>query len=321
MDPRSIKPQTVVDYRKRVCRAMNYISRHLARELSLDEIAAEAAFSQFHFHRIFKAVVGETVAAFTRRLRLEMAAGRLLARPTEEITTIAMACGFSSSQNFAKSFRSQFGTTPTDFRNRKLGNKARKWADALSLSGRYTPDTAFITSQTEERSSTMQAAVREMPAYPVAYVRKMGPYGPETSAAAFAELIRWAGPRGYLESGVMLGVCWDNPEITPPAKCRLDACISLPADADLNGPVGRQTIDGGPYAVCYFETAANGFKSAWEAAFTWLVNSGYECADRPCYERYHNHADDHPDGMWQVDICIPLKVSAERLGDPSTKAS
>jgi len=45
---------------------MNFISRNLGRDLGLEEIAREASFSMFHFHRIFKALVGETVAAFTR---------------------------------------------------------------------------------------------------------------------------------------------------------------------------------------------------------------------------------------------------------------
>ena len=59
---------TAMEYRRRICRAMDYISRNLESELSLEEIAQAASFSMFHFHRIFKAVVGETVSGFTRRL-------------------------------------------------------------------------------------------------------------------------------------------------------------------------------------------------------------------------------------------------------------
>ncbi len=44
---------------------------HLADNPSLDEIAAAACFSKFHFHRLFQAHVGETVLEFTRRLRLD----------------------------------------------------------------------------------------------------------------------------------------------------------------------------------------------------------------------------------------------------------
>ncbi|NQT17474.1 MAG: helix-turn-helix transcriptional regulator [Planctomycetes bacterium] len=89
-----LRRRTAMEYRERVCHAMNFISRNLDRDLSLEEIAEAALFSRFHFHRIFKAVVGETVAGFTRRLRLELAANRLLSRPDEDITTIAIGCGF-----------------------------------------------------------------------------------------------------------------------------------------------------------------------------------------------------------------------------------
>ena len=112
---------------------MNFISAHLDRDLTLDEIATAAHFSPFHFHRIFKVVTGETVFGFLRRLRLEAAANRLLSNPEEEITSVAMEWGFSSSQNFAKAFRARFGMSPTEFRESKRGNMDRKEGDAFSL--------------------------------------------------------------------------------------------------------------------------------------------------------------------------------------------
>jgi AraC family transcriptional regulator len=299
--------QTAMEYRKRVCHAMNYISRNINRELTLEEIAEVAAFSRFHFHRIFKAVVGETVAEFTRRLRIEMAANRLLSNQLEDITTIAMECGFSSSQNFAKAFRQRFGTTPSQFRKSKIGNKYRNSENALSLEALYDPDTAFMNQLNSERRTAMNAEVREMPEYNVAYVRKMGLYGKETCEQAFAQLTQWAGPRGYLASGVMLAVYWDNPEVTSPEKCRVDACVSVPNDTVSEGQIAFQTIKGGLYGVCHFEIKSDNFQQAWDDAFTWLVNSGYECGDKPCYERYHYNAANHPEGKWIFDICIPLK--------------
>jgi AraC family transcriptional regulator len=302
-----VKQITAMAYRKRVCKAMNFINQNLERELSLEEIADAAAFSMFHFHRIFKAVVGETVAGFTRRLRLELAANRLLANPPDDITTIAIACGFSSSQNFAKAFRVHFGTTPSDYRNRKNGNINRKDENAFSLRAVYDPDTAFANPINSGRNIAMNVDVKEMPDYHVAYVRKMGPYGAEICEQAFSELTQWAGPRGYLKSGVMIGVYWDNPEVTPPEKCRVDACISLPEGATPEAPIDIQTISGGPYSVCHCEIPIDGFQQAWEDTFAWLVDSGHECDDRPCYERYYNNPSADPDGRWIVDICIPLK--------------
>lgn len=309
MERGKVAQHTALEYRKRVCRAMDYISRNLDRDLSLQEIARAAPFSKFHFHRIFKAAVGETVAQFTRRLRLERAANRLVASSRDNITKIAVDCGFSSSQNFAKAFRQHFGVTPTAYRNSKKGNKAGKRENAWSLQAMYNSDIPFIAPVNNERRNAMNGEVREMPEYHVAYVRKMGPYGKETCKQAFAESTAWAAPRGYLGTGVMLGVSWDNPEVTPPDRCRYDACVSVPIGSVPDRPVAVQTISGGPYAVCHFEVDldCDSFQQAWDDAFAWLVAGGYECDDKPCYELYQQSAADHPEGKFVFDICIPLK--------------
>ena len=302
----AVRQHTAMEYRRRVCLAMNFISMNLDTDLSLEVIAEAASFSVFHFHRVFKAVVGETISEFTRRLRLELAANRLLSNSLDDITQIAFDCGFSSSQNFAKAFRQHFGMTPTAYRKSKTGNKISKGENALSLQAMYNSDTVFLNLSKNERRTTVNAEVREMPEYNVAYVRKMGAYGKETCEQAFGELMQWAGPKGYLSSGAMLGVYWDNPEVTPPEKCRVDACVSVPKGTIPEGQIGVQLISGGPYAVCHFEIKTDSFQQAWVDAFTWLVSNGYECDDKPCYELYHNNAEEHPEGKWIFDICIPL---------------
>ena len=153
----------------------------------------------------------------------------------------------------------------------------------------------------------MDAQVKEMPERHVAYVRKTGPYGKETCGQAFGELMQWAGPRGLLGEGEILGVYWDNPEVTPPEKCRVDACIGVPLETKTDGAVSLQTISGGQYAACRFEITTDGFQQAWNDAMGWVLSRGLEGGDKPCYELYHNNAQEHPEGKWIVDICIPLK--------------
>ena len=283
---------------------MNYISENLEREPSLEEIAKAANFSAFHFHRIFKAATGEPVAGFVRRLRLEWAANRLLSNPLDDVTTVAMDCGFSSSQNFAKAFRGRFGTSPSAFRKSKRGNKPSKEGESFSL--RVVQDAGMVkmVSPQPERTWKMNTIVKDMPAWHVAYVRKMGPYGKATAEAAFGELMRWAGPRGLLGKGPAMGVYWDNPEVTTPDQCRTDACLAVEAGTKVDAPVALQDIAGGPHAVCEFNIPMTDFTAAWEEAFRWLVASGLECADRPCYELYH---DDCRGKTCRFDICIPLK--------------
>lgn len=153
----------------------------------------------------------------------------------------------------------------------------------------------------------MKAEVKEMPEFTVAYVRKMGQYGKETCDIAFSELKQWAAPKGYLSSGTMLALYWDNPEITKPEKCRVDACVSVPKGTISDGQIALQTISPGLYGVCHFEIQSDDFTQAWDDAFTWLVDSGYECGDKPCYELYHGTSGEGNHTEWIFDICIPLK--------------
>lgn len=302
-----VKQETGLEYRRRICLAMNHISKNLHKELQLDEIAASASFSTFHFHRIFKAVAGETVAGFTRRPRVEAAAHRLLSSEKQSITMIALDCGFSSSQNFAKAFRQHFGVSPSSYRKSKTGHKESNGGNVLSLRVVYTEPGEFDGFPIQSWRKEMKAEIMEMPDYHVAYVRKIGPYGKETCGQAFDELLRWAGPKGLPGQGPVFGLYWDNPGVTAPEHCRIDACAGVPVGTAVDGQVGLQVIEGGRYAVCGFEIADDEFQKAWDEAFAWLVSNGYQCHDKPCYERYHNNAADAPNGKWIVDICIPLK--------------
>lgn len=308
MEHKTITQHTALEYKRRVCLAMNYISQNLDRELSLEEIAQQASFSMFHFHRIFKAVVGETIAEFTRRVRLEVAANHLRSKPNDSITTIALQYAFSSSQNFSKAFRQHFKVSPSEYRKykRKIGNTPSNPENVLSLKATYAIPPSPSDLPTTNRRSEVKAEIKTLPEYRVAYVRKIGPYGQTTCEAAFNELMQWAAPKGLLSTGIVLGVYWDNPEVTPPEKCRVDACITLPPEMKLEGPVATQTIQGGTFAVCHFEMSGNNFEQAWDEAFAWLVENGYECGDQPCYERYYNNASEHPEGKWIFDVCIPL---------------
>jgi AraC family transcriptional regulator len=112
------------EYAQRINRVIDYLRANLDRQVKLQELAKVACFSEFHFHRIFGAVSGETLNDFTNRLRLEKAA-RLLRYSDHSLTDIALDCGFSSSATFSRAFRSGFDTSPSQFRKSGEIKKAR----------------------------------------------------------------------------------------------------------------------------------------------------------------------------------------------------
>src|SRR4029077_15435050 len=83
------KTQARSGYSRRIDRVIDYLRENLHRPVKLGELAHVACFSQFHFHRIFGAVSGETLNNFTNRLRLEKAA-RLLRYSDQSLTDIAL---------------------------------------------------------------------------------------------------------------------------------------------------------------------------------------------------------------------------------------
>ena len=160
--------------------------------------------------------------------------------------------------------------------------------------------------------STAQIEVKEMPELHVAYVRHIGPYkgDAEMFGGLFQKLMTWAGPRGLLRfpDTQVLCVYYDDPDITAEEKLRVDACITVPEDAAVDGEVGKMTIPGGQFAVGRFELGPNDYEEAWTTVMGgWLPQSGYQPDDRPCYELFQNDAEQHPEKKHIVDICIPVK--------------
>src|SRR5579859_7821378 len=108
------------EYAARLNRVVDHIQSHLADSLDLQQLAAVACFSPFHFHRLFRAWMGETLQAFVHRLRLERAAQLLVFNPVRSISDIALECGFSSSSAFARAFKNGFGVSAGEWRKRKI---------------------------------------------------------------------------------------------------------------------------------------------------------------------------------------------------------
>src|SRR5262245_31893321 len=120
------------EYDRRVNRVIDHVRRHLAEPLTLVDLARVAAFSPFHFDRVFKAVTGETLFGFIQRVRLERAAAALLSRHDASVLEVALDHGFASAATFARAFRARFGMSASAWRS---GGSAR-WRRRLERNPR-----------------------------------------------------------------------------------------------------------------------------------------------------------------------------------------
>src|SRR2546421_2579745 len=110
-----MRPITEQAYKERILKALVHIQQHLDHALSLEDLARVAHFSAYHFHRIFRGMVGESVKEHVRRLRLERAAHRLK-HGDQPITSVAFEAGYETHEAFTRAFGAMFGTTPSRFR-------------------------------------------------------------------------------------------------------------------------------------------------------------------------------------------------------------
>ena len=286
--------------------------------MSLGALARVAAFSPFHFHRVFRAVTGETLFGFIQRVRLERSAGALLAVPDRSVLEVALDHGFSSSATFARAFKGHFGMSATEWRrdgavrwperrrlNRKLGKQLRKRGNALA---RRTSDTPSTPNRSKE--GAMNVRVQELPSQRVAYMRYVGPYGAGGIPELWSRFVTWARARGLdLEKATRLGVAHDDPAITPAEKCRYDACIVVPDDFQPDRWVNVTDIPGGRFAVSAFTGTAHDIQGAWDRVFkTWLPTSGFQPDDRSCLEVYRGRSVDDKTGIFRCDLCLPVRA-------------
>jgi len=288
------------EYRRRICRAIDFVTANLASNPTVTEIAKAAPFSQYHFQRLFRALVGESVAEFTRRLRLETAARRLLhGSGGDDITGLAMDLGFSSSQNFAKAFRKHFDVSPSKY-VQHFQSTGGTVDDAVSTSD------AFSFAAAEPLLGN--AIVRNMPPQTVAYRRHFGSYEDAEVQLGFEQLQTWAQARDLHHDDRYLGIPWDDAQVTPEDRCRFDACLIVDEGQWLGTGVNTQVIPAGKYATYRSEITDHDFDLPWSQLMqSWLPSSGYEPADGPRLELYHSDGSHDPAGRWDVEVCLPVR--------------
>lgn len=291
-----------LEYEKRVNRVIDHIRDHLAETLSLEQLAQVAAFSPFHFHRIFRGITRETLFGFIQRVRLERAATALIHHPDESVLAIALDHGFSSAATFARAFKAHFGMSAMQWR-RGGAARWRKRSKANRKPGKASRRGARDRGR-------MNVKVTALPRYHIAYMRHVGPYGAHGIPKLWDRFATWMETRGLLgPDSIRLGIGRDDPEVTDPDKLRYDACAVVPDSFEGDKWVNVTDVPAGTYAVREFVGTAHEIVDAWESLYrAWLPGSGYQPDDRPCLELYRGKTflDDRP-GVFRCELCVPVR--------------
>ena len=293
-----------LDYVERINRAVDYVTRNLAAPLRLEDVAGEACFSSYHFHRIFRALMGETLASFVKRVRLERSVYLLSHRKGASLTDIALACGFSSSSDFSRCFRGHYGVPPSQFDVERF-RRTRRQAMRASLAA---PDDRHRLDRlpADANPDGFAVTLRHLPRRRVAYIRVYCPYEGDHVAQATARLLAWAEARG-LAQGQWLGWQWDDPEIVALDKCRYDVGIEVPDVVLAEGEVSVTVFPACLIAEVDVTGSINVELRALDWLYlAWLPSSGYAPAHQPGFEAWNGRPFAH--GMEHFEIRLQLPI-------------
>lgn len=277
---------------------------NVSEPLALEDVAKVACFSPYHFHRIFRAVVGETLAAFVKRVRLERAVVQLSHRPDATLTEIALACGFSSSSDFSRSFRAHYGVPPRLFDVERFRATRREQLQATTM----PPGEGHRLQKLPpgENPDGFAPVLRELPRRRVAYIRVANSYQGTGVLDAIATLRKWAEARD-LAGGQWLGYQWDDPEVVPLDKCRYDVGLEIPEAVPVSGEVSVTHFAAMTVAELEIIGTVELEMRAIDWMFTtWLPTSGWAPAHQPCFEVWNGAPFAH--GMEHFELRMHLPV-------------
>lgn len=296
-----MKTETRDSYAERMLRVLVYISRNLDQPLDLDHLASIACFSPYHFHRIFRGMVGESVMSHIRRLRLERSAWRLKLSTTS-VTDLAFEAGFESLESYSRAFKSLTGKSPSAFRK-----QARH-----ALNGRIQPEnapSALVEARiiSNQGALKMKVEIKKLKPIRAAFMRHTGPYN--QVGATWERLCEVMGQAGELGPRTrFFGICYDDPEVTSPEQIRYDACIEVDENFKAFGEVGVQIVEGGDYAMTtHFGPYQNLNETYAQLMGQWLPRHGLELRSLPSLEFYLNDPENTDPQDLVTDIYTPIE--------------
>ncbi len=294
------------DYVRRVNRAIDYIIEHLDQPLRLEAVARAAHFSPFHFHRVFRSLMGETLQQFIRRVRLERALKMMSHEPQRTLTDVALSCGFASSSDFSRSFKQRYGVAPSALDLESLRDAHRTAIhSAVGLTGQgYQLDRLPV----EENPDGFEVEIRDLPARTVAYRRVLEPYREGRVVEAAEQLVRWAERRGCTEQQ-WLGYMWDDPEVVDLKDCRYDVGLEV-EHVEPEGEIGR--FDFPPMRVAQLEVRGDlelEIRALDWLFGSWLPRSGYVPTEQPSFEAWIGRPFAHGQKHFELYVQLPVRRS------------
>lgn len=292
-----------MDYIKALERAILYIENNLGEDIKVEDAAAAAGYSYYHFTRQFNALLGESVGSYIRKRRIAKAAKELL-YTDRRILDIALDCGFETAESFSRAFKALYLVSPVIYRKNRfdlfIGSKPKLDADRLT----------HITN-----NITVHPAIVELPDIKAAGLRGSTTLNDNVLPglwAAFMEICHQVphqlpGGRGFgiceaCDDGNTLYTMNGDVLFSEVASVEVDSFDGLPA------PFIPKIIKGGRYAV-FTHTGSlsllqDSFSYIWG---TWFFVTDEKVDMREDFELYDERYLGYDNPESKIDIYIPIR--------------
>jgi len=279
------KPETLMDYGRRIARVTDHIAANLDESLSVERLAEIAFFSPYHFHRIYREATGETLSDTVRRLRLHRAAVELM-RDDEPLERVAKRAGYGTLAAFSRAFTTDYGVPPGAYR----------------LRGTLLPPNP---KKPGGMKTNYRVHIAPFAGTRLASIEHRGDYQEIGNSFAQVQIFFTANELPITRS---FGIYFDDPESISEKELRAEAGLSTEAEIPAHDKIREKRIPAmlcasvlhkGPYAE---------LEHAYRHLFRdWLPGSGYEAGDFPCFEEYLNDPRVVPPTEWLTRVYLPLK--------------
>ncbi|KRC71626.1 Multiple antibiotic resistance protein MarA [compost metagenome] len=277
-----MKPETRTLYAQRLDPVLRWLASNPDADPDLHRLADLACLSPYHFHRVYRAMVGETVNATVQRIRMHRAAVAL-AGTQAPLRDVAQRAGYESDAAFNRAFGAAFGIPP----------------------GRYRAARSLPLDPKE--FAMYPIAIENFPGVTLAVLPHRGGY--QDIGSTFTRAFMLAVSRGIATpDAIGFGVYFDDPEQVPESQLRSLAGMPVEPGEDLGGELERFEIPAGRCAVLTYTGPYNEMGKPYNWMFSeWLPASGMVPADFPMFEQYVNDPRITPPAQLQTRIHLPLK--------------
>lgn len=296
------------DNNKRIYETVRYIEQNLDKNLILEDLAAIACISPFHYQRVFKEVIGESPKQFVKRLRLEEAAHRIVLHSERSILDVALSVGFQSLEAFSRAFKDYYSISPDNFRKSDDKDKAQITAtpnpDRMLLD---EWDSVWEVAHSDGEFDDLEVTIVKKPALKYVYLQT-SMESPEHISECFADIRKWAVARGVAQPDTQLfGLIKDYPLFTALDKFRYLTCVPVTEQPAVSGKVRYGELPARTYAAFQMQGGISQLvKAVAFIVHRRLPETGYRVTMEPALQLplADPFATPFDGNRWLVSLCV-----------------